>query len=278
MFKVSTLFTFICIVVLLGSIGFVVGQAEESSSGFSDSFEGSAVESSVWQVHEQNLARTQFPAWGGSIRIADGCLYMSSDGSTFPFIQTLRNPFPATGDFAVQFSLTYTEIGDWGAGLMIGNGTPTLEPSSYGPFGPNYAWHNRIFTLWAADKGTPEQSSVYIELFNRCVYEMVYSGFRPSSPTHVYKLAYAEGVYHVYVDGAEVASVESDVRPTTIVIGHPPIYELPHSPQSTASAENWGWSSFTVDYISMQQKAKISLSLGSETLQLGNQRSTSLVA
>jgi hypothetical protein len=83
-------------------------------------------------------------------------------------------------------------------------------------------------------------------------------------------LAYVEGVYHVYVDREEVASVESDVRPTTIVVGSPPIPRLPLSPADEARWAYWGWSSFEVDYINMLQPSEISLSVGgSESLQLG---------
>ena len=254
----------LCTFVLL-SLVFQVVQAAGSEPIFSEHFDGSTVDLSIWQVHEQNLNLTGYPAWGGSVRVADGYVHMSSNGSTFPFMQTLQNPFPATGDFAIQFNLTYTAIADRGAGLMIGNGTPTMD---IGPFGTDI-WRNRIFTLWAADKSSENHAMIYIELFNRFVYEIDYSGFKPSSPSHLYKLAYTQGVYHVYVNGVEVANAESDVRPTTIIIGTPPIPRLPLSPADTARWAYWGWSSFTVDFISMMQASEISLSVGTQA-QLGS--------
>jgi len=72
----------------------------------------------------------------------------------------------------------------------------------------------------------------------------------------LYKLAYTQSVYHVYVDGAEVASARSDVRPTTFRIGEPPIPMLSHSPENTAQWIYLGWSSLKVDYISLLQPLK----------------------
>ncbi len=254
----------LCTISLVG-LSFQAVHADGSTSSFSEEFNGSTVDSLAWKILEQNLNQTGYPAWGGRIDVADGSLCMSSNGSTFPFIQTLQNPFPAAGDFAVQFKMTYTTIADRGAGLMMGNGTPTMDA---GPWGSDI-WHNRVFTLWAADKGLDE-AMIYIELFNKLVFSMDYPGFKPSSPSHIYKLAYELGVYHVYVDGLEVAQQASVIRPTTIILGSPPIPRLPLSPGEQAEWAYWGWSSFEVDYINLLQKSEISLSIGeSESLQLG---------
>ena len=70
--------------------------------------------------------------------------------------------------------MQYTTIADSGDGLMLGNGTPTLDP--------RLAWHNKIFDVWAADKGTESETNIYIELLDKQVYEVDYSGFKPTSP------------------------------------------------------------------------------------------------
>jgi hypothetical protein len=217
----------------------------ENSSFFSEHFDGSAIDTSKWRVQEQNVDLSGNPAWGGNATVTNSYLYMSSNGSAFPFIQTVDNPFPTSGDFILQFSLQYTTIADWGDGLMLGNGTPTLDQT--------FQWHNKIFDVWAADKGPESEAHVYIELLNNQVYEVNYSGFKPTSPVQKYELAYVNGVYHVYVNGNKVAQAQSDVRPTTIIIGEPPIFCLPESPENVAVWGFWGWSSFQMDYVNIQQ-------------------------
>lgn len=198
-----SVFIFVMVASCIVSIQSVKAQ---DSLFFSDQFDGSTVDSSKWQVQEQNIDLSGSPAWGGNVTVANSNLYMSSNGSAFPFIQTVNNPFPTSGDFVLQFSLQYNCIADWGDGLMVGNGTPTLDPTGMG----NYAWHNKIFDVWAADKGTESQTHIYIELLNQQVYEVNYAGFKPSSPAQTYALAYVSGVYHVYVNGVEVAQAQSN--------------------------------------------------------------------
>jgi hypothetical protein len=240
-------------------------KAESSSTFFSDHFEGSTVDPSKWIVQE-NANMSGLPAWGGQVAVVNSSICLSSNGTSFPYVHTVSNPFPSSGDFAIQFNMTYTCIGDLGCGLMISNGTPTLESS--GAFGswlfPSDTWHNRIFTLWAGDK-SPTLSTIYIELFNSVVWEMDVSGFKPSTSSHLYKLAYSQGVYHVFVDGVEVASEVSLVLPNTITLGHAPVYYIP-----IANATDWGWCQFKVDYIAMLRSSKISLAAGTQTPQLGD--------
>lgn len=233
----------------------------QDSTYFSDNFDGSSVDTSKWQVQEQNVDLSGNPAYGGNVTVANSYLYMSSNGSAFPFIQTVNNPFPASGDFVLQFSLQYTCIADWGDGLMVGNGTPTLDPTGTG----NYAWHNKIFDVWAADNGDVKYdpstgtwqsnlTNIYIELLNQEVYKLDVSGFKPSSPEQTYELAYVNGTYTVYVNGIQVAQAQSDIRPTTILIGEPPIFDLPQSPQNMADWGSWwGWSCFQMNYVTVQQ-------------------------
>ncbi len=248
---------FIFVLVLSAFVNMQSAKAQDSSF-FSDHFDGSTVDTSKWQVYEQNVDLSGSPAWGGNITVANSYLYMSSNGSAFPLIQTINNPFPSSGDFVLQFTLQYTCIADWGDGLMLGNGTPTLSPT-------DGTWHNKIFDVWAADKGTimdPQtgkfvsnnQTNIYIELLNNAVYEVDYSGFKPSSPEQTYELRYINGTYSVFENGNQVAQAQSDVRPTTILVGEPAIFDLPVSPQDVATWGSWwGWTSFQLDNITVQQ-------------------------
>jgi len=241
----------------------------DESSYFSDHFDNELVDPLKWVIQE-NTQMSGHPAYGGKIGLADSNIMLSSNGSSFPYVRSVSNPFPSEGDFCVQLNVTYICIGDWGSGIMFGEGVPYIDQTPNGIFGGDSGWKNRVFTLWAADQG-PNQGVIYIEMFNTLVWKTYIQGFKPSSAPHLYKLTYTQGVYTVHVDGKEVASVPSQKRPNTIVVGSPPLYYLPQSPQSMEAYGYWGWSSFNLDYISVTQTmpAKISASAYTETLLTG---------
>ncbi len=268
--KTSLVALLILAIIVSSATFFQVELAKaDGSSYFSDHFDGGLVDPLKWAMQE-NSQMSGYPAYGGSISLADSNIMLSSNGSSFPYIRTISNPFPTRGDFAVQLNVTYTCIGDWGAGIMFGEGIPYIDQTPNSIFGGDSGWKNRVFTLWAADQG-PEQGMIYVEMFNTLVWKTYVQGFKPSSAPHLLKLAYTQGVYTVDVDGKEVASVPSQKRPDTIVLGSPPLYYLPQSPRSIEQYGYWGWSSFNLDYISVTQTmpAKISVSAYTETLQTG---------
>jgi hypothetical protein len=243
-----------------------VSRGETTNTSFADDFEGTVLDPEKWVVTE-NTDMSGYPAHGGSVQVANGYLLLSSNGSSFPFIHSAVNPFPASGDFSVEFAVTYSCIGDSGCGIMISNGMPTLD----------YTWHNKIVTLWAHDQG-PDNTIIYLEFLNSLVYKMNIPGFKPSSPQHLYKVTYRNGIYDIHVDGAIVASAESQQRPTMIMFGNPPNPEVPLSPQTVAEWGYWGWSSFKVDSIKVEsevpddnlpQTTQTDLSTTAETQQLG---------
>jgi hypothetical protein len=205
---------------------------------FEDQFDGTQIDTSKWLVTE-NTDRSGYPAWGGKVIVSGGYLALSSNGSTFPWVRTINNPFPAAGDFAVEINLTYKIIGDSGNGIRIYSNQQTAN---------NYDSCNNLFTLWAHDEGETT-GVIIIELFNKLVYRDYYPGFKPASPPHMYRFEYSGGNYTVYVDNKAVATGASTVRPTAIGVGHPPINDLPYSPQTTQTWAYWGWSSFNLDSI-----------------------------
>jgi len=211
---------------------------------FVDQFDGNSVDASKWLLSE-NTDMSGFPAWGGEVVVHDGQIWFSSNGSTYPWVRTLNNPFPEAGDFTVTFDLTYTVIGDSGNGIRIFS-NPQVNNE--------YDWSNNIFTLWAHDKGETT-GVILIELFNKVVYKDYVAGFKPASPCHIYQLEYANGNYTVYVDNKAVASEASILRPTAIGLGHPPIPDLPYSPQTTERWAYWGWTAFSMDSIKVATTA-----------------------
>ena len=242
-----------------------VAGEDTSRDYFSDQFDG-AIDAGKWVVQE-NTDMTGYPAYGGLVRVADSQIILSSNGSGFPCVTTAVNPFPVNGDFSFEFDFTYTCISDWGNGLWVSNGSfiYTEEARS----------SNVIFQLWADNDGY-DVVSIRVYLFGDRVYFSEIYGWEPSAPTHVFRLDYIEGIYIVFVDTVEVASVSSQVRPDTIGFGHPPAYYIPYSPEHVRSVIG-GWSSFEIDYIKVtsteqslnKNTARISLSATSEMWQIG---------
>lgn len=220
------------------------GSQPGSSVLFSDDFDGSIVDASKWVVVE-NTDMSGYPAWGGKVKVNDGQIQFSSDGSTFPWVSTVNNPFPEAVDFTVEFTVTYNVIGDSGNGVRIFSNSKVNN---------EYNWSNNIFTLWAHDEGETT-GVILIELFNKVIYKDYVAGFKPASPSHMYRLEYANGNYTVYVDNKIVASQASDLRPTAIGLGHPPISDLPYSPQTTERWAYWGWTAFSMDSIKVTTAA-----------------------
>jgi hypothetical protein len=268
---ISVKFSLSCavlVVSLLLSFAFSTAHGtDETNVVFSEGFDGSTLDTSRWMVQENtNLSR--YPAWGGAIAVNDSCVWLSSEGSVFPWINTVADPFPASGDFAVTWKLTYTTIADWGDGLVI-YCSPHNDSSN--------PYSDRVLTLWAGDHG-PEATSIYIELFGHGVWSLEVPGFRPTSEAHVYRLECRQGVYTVYVDGSPVASEGSQIRPDGIGIGHPPVYTLPNSPESTQMWAYWGWTSSKTDYIRVEtlggndgrpRSTEIMMSISTATQELG---------
>ena len=122
----KTLALIVAISLLLPLLISATPKAEASNTTFFDDFEGTTVDTAKWAV-QKNTNLSGYPAYGGAIKVSEGDLYLSSDGSTFPWISTIEDPFPATGDFSVTFNVTYTCIGDWGDGVVIVRHTMILK-------------------------------------------------------------------------------------------------------------------------------------------------------
>jgi hypothetical protein len=237
---------------------------DPSSDYFSDHFDG-AIDPKKWIVQE-NTDMSGYPAYGGVVRVADSQISLSSDGSGFPCVTTAVNPFPRSGNFSVEFDLTYTCISEWGNGLWISDG-PRIKRTEEKPT-------NVIFGVWA-DNGDFDKVPIRAELFDVRIYFSKIYGWEPSAPTHFFRLDYSDGLYTVFVDSVEVTSVSSQVLPDTIGFGHPPTYFIPFSPEHVAGS-NESWSSFKIDCIKVSSNeqntnsnaAQISLSVNSEVMRI----------
>lgn len=75
------------------------GSPSLSSPTVFDNFNGNSLDPSKWTV-EQGI-NDSF----GSVAVANNSVMLSSDGMGFPRVVSAVNPFPASGDFAVDSTL-----------------------------------------------------------------------------------------------------------------------------------------------------------------------------
>lgn len=249
--KVLALFAFS---ILLGSLAsFTPNQVNainsttdvtESASNeyrfFFDSFDGSTVDSEKWQV-TLNTQMNDNPAYGGVVQVKDSYIELSSSGSTFPWVCTKENPFPNNGDFIVKFDFTYGQISDFGDGLLITKGGSVTWPE-------NGSSPIHIFQLWADNDGSFSRTKMSIYLFGEECWVSYVDGWEPDAPRHNFELSYQNGVHSVIVDGVQVASAESDVRPNNLGFGHPPAHYVPFSGEHLSTIIG-GWTKFKIDSI-----------------------------
>jgi hypothetical protein len=157
---------------------------------FHDDFNGTSLDPTHWVV-----------GGGGAITVAGGTATLSSGcNEQFPYVTTLNNPFPATGDFLIRVGFRYPAPDYSGDGFGATNGFIV------GQAGIGY-W------LWQ-DAGGGLRAA--------CGETVVPLAAAPETNYHVYEWQYLSGVYHFYLDGVLTASAASSFRPTGFFFGHPP--------------------------------------------------------
>ncbi|MDA0272307.1 MAG: HYR domain-containing protein [Proteobacteria bacterium] len=173
---------------------------------FEDAFSGSTINSGLWG--------TPLIPGGSSLTVANEAVSFASQGSTgFPYIDSVPNPFPTSGDFVFETVVQYSEITSRGDGMAMGSQTAG------------------IFSLWA-DTIAPTLGTLRIDLLG--------APYAPANDKdcHTYRLEYISGSYSVFVDGTKVLGpTASALVPTTLWIGHPPVGIFGN------------WSDFKVEYV-----------------------------
>lgn len=178
---------------------------------FHDDFDGAQLDPAKWSVQPG----------GGAITVQSGRARLSApNGAVFPFVSTLVNPFPTTGDFFVRVGFRYVSVGEGGNGF---GSLWYLED----PTPPVYIWQDvtgmraGVGALWPhflAGPGAPDTSY------------------------HVYEWSYIGGVYSFYLDGTLRVSSASDNRPVAFFFGHHP----------TAYSQ---WTSQEIDFVHIESIA-----------------------
>jgi hypothetical protein len=226
---------------------------------FADHFDGGSLNASKWTT-QANTNMSGYPAFGGLVNVANSTVALSSTGSTFPCVTSKANPFPTTGDFAVIFDATYTRIRDFGDGVWFSSGPLIVYQNGS-------ASSNVVLQLWA-DRLNPNQGSVRVYLLGQQVYQWVIYDSMPSYHKQTLKLSYYGGTYTLTVDGIEVASMPSQLRPDTIGFGHPPAYYLPFGSNQVDIGPD-RWSSFQIDAVQVLEQSRIEVSTSVTNTQLG---------
>ena len=98
---VSKKYAVLMLLFLLALVPLAPSKAQTNDTFFTENFEGTSLDAAKWSVSE-NTNQSGYPAYGGSVELADGSLTLSSNGSSFPFIYSTINPFPVTGDFDIE--------------------------------------------------------------------------------------------------------------------------------------------------------------------------------
>jgi hypothetical protein len=233
---------------LLPAFNFATGAS--SSPFFFENFDGTTIDTQKWNV-QQNLNTSGYPGYGGSANVSEGYLYITGNGTSIPCVTSAVNPFPIAQDFAVEFDIIFTRIGNWGSGMWI----------SQGPFVPNQKdLLANILQVWA-DSGSGN-SIIFLS-------KEVYQNYVPWNPfgysntsTLNVRIQYSKGIYTLYLNDEKLASGQSNLRPDTIGFGHPPAFWVPEQIPMN-------WTAFKVGSIKVLPPTSVSLASTPSSTTLG---------
>jgi hypothetical protein len=179
--------------------------AQASAQILYDEFNGLSLDPARWSV-----------SGGGTVSVADGALALSASCGLFPYVTTVNNPFPATGDFYVRVGFRYTSPQAGGNGFGVTNGW-----AIGGPGRGCWVWQDYCCGGLRAVCG-----DLLVTIANA-----------PESGYHVYEWRCVNSVYQFFFDGVLLATNSSSFRPTGFFIGSPAINYCPWTSQQTNFVE-----------------------------------------
>ncbi|HEY1590665.1 MAG TPA: hypothetical protein VGF81_02660 [Solirubrobacteraceae bacterium] len=232
-----------------------------SSSTFDDEFNGSSIDSTLWNTDVATTGNRFCPDKPGSFTgvwtdiSVDPChkvlisppyasvtegggvaSFAAPPGHTFGYLVAgppSRHPFPSAGDFVFELRIRYDATVSFGDGVLL---SPTDNAD---PVGTNSPWTRSMFQVWT------DLSGGHVSLLGND------HPVADPSAFHDYRLEYTGGAYSLFVDGQLVdGPIARTVRPTAIWLGHPDVVWWASSP----------WTAFSVDSIRVASVPSASIS------------------
>ena len=200
---------------------------------FFDDFLGDDIDTQKWVAF----------SYDGSITVFDSYVYLSCGYGYFPWVYSNVNPFPTTGDFTIEFDLTYDKV------AISGNGFAICD-------------ENLGYMLGIICHVWQDMGGLSVSLLG----EHYYAG-GIDKVRHEYKLVYSEGNYTMYMDSIELLSVSSPKVPNMIWFGHAPPWLIQPYPWYTGPLPSW--SEFKIDRVIVSEPSiEAAINIEPDTLNL----------
>ena len=172
---------------------------------FSEKF-ASPLNANVWSVD----------TGGGTVASTIGKLTVSGQGYRFPYIQTLDNPFPASGNYSFYCKANYLNFGPNGTGACIASQT-VIPPGS-----ANYAYEAGTLFQWWGDSG---QRYITTASTSNSGHSLLFeASIDTGVGTHELETCVIGSTITTYKDGIQIGTATLPtgyMRPTRIWIGNP---------------------------------------------------------
>lgn len=168
---------------------------------FHDDFDGSSLDPTKWHIDGAGTISVS----GGTATLSSGC------GEVFPYVTSVSNPFPTSGDFILRVGFSYPEPNSGGNGFGATTGFTLGGPGTG-------------FWVW--------QDLCCGGLRASCGDIVVPIGLAGDTSYHVYEWRYLSGVYSLFVDDHFLAIDQSNFRPVGFFFGHPLSSFCPWSTQA----------------------------------------------
>lgn len=146
----------------------------------------------------------------GEVTLVDGELRLASGSERgAPFLWTgspnRENPFPESGDFAVDIRMTYEDLASYGTGAWV----LAWDPAA--PEGTNSPMTSPVLRVWADGSNGVRATLLWVAV----------DVPDPLAP-HWYRVTYEDGAYSLSIDGEQVAGpIANSRRPNATWFGNP---------------------------------------------------------
>jgi hypothetical protein len=218
--NIAVLFSCLLLSVFILSIHPLPVEAQTSNLIFSDDFDGAAIDSGKWEATSNVNGGV-----GGAILVSGGSVYLSSSGTSFPYVTSRTDPFPVNSDFTVDVSISYTSFAACGSGFWVSKEQYTVTKEN---------GTADILHVW----GDTTYGGVVVLLGERIA--VTFSLLHADN----FRLQYTNETYFLFMNDNLLGSVNSQLRPHFIGFGHPPAFYVPF-PVSNP------WTSFKINSVTV---------------------------